>query len=160
ARADNARQALSIEPVSIAQEFARIVDAFEVVAEDGGVGLAAHGDGVVLADAMLLRRALTNLVSNALAHTPRGGRIELGAQADERGLALSVRDTGVGIAAEHLPKLFDRFYRVDAARSSAESTGLGLAVVKSIAELHGASVHVESVVGQGSVFSILFPATR
>ncbi len=160
ARADNARQALSIEPVSIAQEFARIVDAFEVVAEDGGVGLAAHGDGVVSADAMLLRRALTNLVSNALAHTPRGGRIELGAQADERGLALSVRDTGAGIAAEHLPKLFDRFYRVDAARSSAESTGLGLAVVKSIAELHGASVHVESVVGQGSVFSILFPATR
>ncbi len=160
ARADNARQAMTIEPVSIAQEFARLVDAFEVVAEEGGVRLAAEGDGVVMADAMLLRRALTNLLSNALAHTPRGGRIELRAELDERGLALSVRDTGEGIAEPHLPRLFDRFYRVDAARSSAESTGLGLAVVKSIAELHGASIQVRSVLGQGSVFTIRFPVSR
>jgi two-component system heavy metal sensor histidine kinase CusS len=160
ARADNARQAMTIEPVSIAQEFARLIDAFDAVAEEGGLTLQAHGEGVVMADAMLLRRALTNLVSNALAHTPRGGRIELRAQPDELGLSLSVRDTGVGIAEQHLPKLFDRFYRVDAARSSTESTGLGLAVVKSIAELHGASVHVHSVVGQGSEFTLRFPASR
>lgn len=160
ARADNARQAMTVEPVSIAQEFARLIDAFDAVAEEGGLTLQAHGDGIVMADAMLLRRALTNLVSNALAHTPRGGRIELRAQPDELGLSLSVRDTGVGIAEQHLPKLFDRFYRVDAARSSTESTGLGLAVVKSIAELHGASVHVHSVVGQGSEFTLRFPASR
>ncbi len=160
ARADNARQALTIEPVPIAAEFARLVDAFDVVAEEGGVTLAAHGDAVVLADAMLLRRALTNLLSNALAHTPRGGRIELRVEPDERGPALSVRDTGEGIAEQHLPRLFDRFYRVDAARSSTESTGLGLAVVKSIAELHGGSIQVQSVLGQGSVFTMRFPAAR
>ncbi len=160
ARADNAQQAMTIEPVTVAQEFARLIDVFEVVAEEGGVTLAAHGDGVVMADAILLRRALTNLLSNALAHTPRGGQIELRAESDERGLSLSVRDTGEGIAEIHLPRLFDRFYRVDAARSSTESTGLGLAVVKSIAELHGASVRVVSVFGQGSEFTMQFPASR
>jgi two-component system heavy metal sensor histidine kinase CusS len=159
ARADNARQAMTIEPVNIAREFARLIDVFETVAEESGVTLAAQGDGVVMADASLLRRALTNLLSNALAHTPREGRIELHADSGERGLSLSVRDTGEGIAEIHLPKLFDRFYRVDAARSSTESTGLGLAVVKSIAELHGASVHVRSVPGQGSEFTIHFPAS-
>jgi two-component system heavy metal sensor histidine kinase CusS len=160
ARADNARQAMAIEPVVVAREFARLIDVFEVVAEERGVTLAAHGEGVVMADAILLRRALTNLLSNALAHTPRGGHIELRAESDERRLWLSVRDTGVGIAEIHLPRLFDRFYRVDAARSSTESTGLGLAVVKSIAELHGASMHVRSVPGQGSEFTMQFPAAR
>jgi two-component system heavy metal sensor histidine kinase CusS len=160
ARADNARQAMTIEPVLVGEEFARLTDAFEVVAEERGVTLAAHGEGTVMADAILLRRALTNLLSNALAHTPDGGHIELRAESDERGLSLSVRDTGDGIAEVHLPKLFDRFYRVDAARSSAESTGLGLAVVKSIAELHGANMRVRSVLGQGSEFTMHFAAPR
>lgn len=156
ARADNAQQAMTFEPVAIEEEFARIVDAFEAVAEEGGVALATQGRGTVMADAILLRRALTNLLSNALAHTPRGGRVSLDANADD-GVAITVRDTGCGIAPEHLPKIFDRFYRVDPARSSAESTGLGLAVVKSIAELHGATMHVDSVAGVGSSFTMRFP---
>ncbi len=157
ARADNATQAMKIEPVVTAPEFARLVDAFEAIAEERGVTLAAHGDGVVDADALLLRRALTNLLSNALAHTPRDGHIELRAETVGGALELSVRDTGIGIAPEHLPKLFDRFYRVDAARSSSESTGLGLALAKSISELHGASIRVQSAPGQGSTFTIRFP---
>lgn len=159
ARADNARQAMTIEPVAVGEQFTRLVDAFDAVAEERGVALSAQGDGMLMADAMLLRRALTNLLSNALAHTPRGGAIELRAESVAGALELSVRDTGSGIAPEHLPKLFDRFYRVDAARSSPESTGLGLAVVKSIVELHGGSVRVQSVVGQGSTFTLRFPTS-
>lgn len=157
ARADNAQQALNLEPVAVDDEFARIVDAFEAVADEGGIALETAGRGVVIADAILLRRALTNLMSNALAHTPRGGRVRLEANAGERGVDITVRDTGCGIASEHLSRIFDRFYRVDPARSSAESTGLGLAVVKSIAELHGALVTVESAVGRGSAFTMHFP---
>lgn len=157
ARADNAQQAMNLEPVYVGDEFARIVDAFEAVADEGGVTLGASGSGTVMADAILLRRALTNLMSNALAHTPRGGRIQLEADTGERGVDITVRDTGCGIAAEHLTKIFDRFYRVDPARSSAESTGLGLAVVKSIAELHGATMTVDSRVGGGSAFTMHFP---
>ncbi len=157
ARADNAQQAMNLEPVSVDEEFARLVDAFEAVADERGVTLQAKGHGAVMADAILLRRALTNLLSNALAHTPRGGRIELEVRTGERGVDLAVRDTGSGIAPEHLSRIFDRFYRVDPARSSAESTGLGLSVVKSIAELHGATMAVDSVVGAGSSFAMHFP---
>jgi two-component system heavy metal sensor histidine kinase CusS len=73
-------------------------------------------------------------------------------------MVIAVSDDGDGIAAEHLPFLFDRFYRADAARSSADSTGLGLAVVRSIVELHGGSVDVASIVGRGSTFTLRFPA--
>lgn len=157
ARADNAQQAMNLEPVSINEEFARLVDAFEAVADESGVALESRGQGTVMADAILLRRALTNLLSNALAHTPRGGRVLLETVTDDGGVAITVRDTGCGIGPEHLAKIFDRFYRVDPARSSAESTGLGLAVVKSIAELHGATMAVESVVVEGSSFTMRFP---
>lgn len=157
ARADNAQQAMDLEPVAVDEEFARIVDAFEAVADEGGVTLESSGRGTVMADAMLLRRALTNLMSNALAHTPPGGRVQLEANTGERGVDVTVRDTGRGIAAQHLTRIFDRFYRVDPARSSAESTGLGLAVVKSIAELHGATITVDSSVGVGSAITMHFP---
>ncbi len=157
ARADNAQQAMNLEPVSVDEELARLVDAFDAVADEGGVALEATGHGSVMADAILLRRALTNLLSNALAHTPRGGRVQLEASTDEHGVDITIRDTGCGIAEEHLSKIFDRFYRVDPARSSAESTGLGLAVVKSIAELHGATMTVKSIIGIGSTFTMRFP---
>lgn len=157
ARADNAQQVMRLEPVSVGEEFARIADAFEAVADEGGVTLQTTGRGTVVADAILLRRALTNLLSNALAHTPRGGVVRLEASTTERGIDITVRDTGCGIAPEHLTRIFDRFYRVDPARSSAESTGLGLAVVKSIAELQGATMSVDSTVGAGASFTMHFP---
>jgi two-component system heavy metal sensor histidine kinase CusS len=157
ARADNAKQALHLEPVSIEQEFAKLTEAFDALAEEGGVALRAYGQGVVPADPMLLRRALSNLLSNALYHTPRAGLVEMSARAAPGGVEISVRDTGCGIAVADLPHVFDRFYRGDMARSSSESTGLGLALVRSIAELHGGSVGVESVLGQGSCFTFSLP---
>jgi two-component system heavy metal sensor histidine kinase CusS len=160
ARADNAQQALHPEVLSTRIEFGKVADFFEALAEEHRVKLLISGDCSVHADPLLLRRALSNLIANALRHTPAGGDIRLHAESRVDGVALSVTDTGCGIATEHLPHLFDRFYRVDAARSSSESTGLGLAVVKSIVELHGGEIAVESSLETGSRFTLVFPMRR
>jgi two-component system, OmpR family, heavy metal sensor histidine kinase CusS len=137
ARADNASQTVRPEPVALKTEFAKLIDFFGIMAEDQGITLRAEGDAEISADPLLLRRALSNFVANALQHTRRGGTVLLKAQATSERCDISVSDNGVGIAPEPLPYLFDRCYRVDAARSSTESTGLGLALVRTIAELQG-----------------------
>jgi two-component system phosphate regulon sensor histidine kinase PhoR len=106
--------------------------------------------------------AMSNLVSNAIRYTPAGGEIRV----SWRGLPdaraeFSVSDTGPGIASEHLPRLTERFYRVDRSRSrDTGGTGLGLAIVKHVCQRHGAKLKIESVLGKGSIFSIIFPAER
>ena len=109
-----------------------------------------------------LRSALSNLVSNAIRYTPAGGEIEVNWQPLPDGRAeFSVRDTGPGIAAEHIPRLTERFYRVDTSRSrETGGTGLGLAIVKHVSQRHGAELRIESTPGQGSRFAIVFPASR
>ncbi|MDQ2990695.1 MAG: heavy metal sensor histidine kinase, partial [Pseudomonadota bacterium] len=157
ARADNAKQVVRVEPLSTATEFLKLVEFFELMAEEQGVALVADGAVSLRADPLLLRQALSNLLANALRYTPRGGAIRLEASESGDAVVISVSDNGAGIAAEHLPHLFDRFYRADAARSAADSTGLGLAVVRSIAELHGGTVEVRSLVGAGATFALRFP---
>jgi two-component system heavy metal sensor histidine kinase CusS len=157
ARADNASQTLHTEGLSAGTEFGKLADFFGIMAEEKGIALRSEGDALVTADPLLLRRALSNLVANALRHTSRGGSVVMRAEVHDANVVLSVSDDGIGIADDHLPYLFDRFYRVDAARSAIDSTGLGLAVVRSIAELHGGTVSVESKPGQGSCFSMRFP---
>jgi two-component system heavy metal sensor histidine kinase CusS len=160
ARADNAEQGLRLEPVSTGVEFQKLVEFFEIGADDQGVTLQVDGECHLMADPLLLRRALSNLMTNALRYTPRGGTIVLKAQEQGGAVLISVCDNGAGIAQEHLPYLFDRFYRVDAARSATDSTGLGLAVVRSIVELHGGGVSVRSEPGQGACFEMRFPARQ
>jgi two-component system heavy metal sensor histidine kinase CusS len=160
ARADNAGQHLHLERVALADEFRKLVDFYEIAADEQGVTLLAQGEGELVADPVLLRRALSNLLANALRYTPRGGIVRLSAVRERGAVAIAVNDDGKGIAAEHLPFLFDRFYRADAARSSADSTGLGLAVVRSIAELHGGKAEVASVLGKGSTFTLRFPTDQ
>ena len=157
ARADNAEQHVHLEQVALAGEFRKLLEFYDIAADEQGVALEARGDGHLMADPLLLRRALSNLLANALRYTPRGGTIRLLSEHSRDTVAISVSDTGSGIADKHLPHLFDRFYRADAARSSTDSTGLGLAVVRSIAELHGGMVEVQSSVGQGSTFTLRFP---
>ncbi|HEX7019441.1 MAG TPA: ATP-binding protein [Gemmatimonadaceae bacterium] len=112
---------------------------------------------VVHADPTALRQVLSNLVSNAVRHTPRGS-ITIFSRRVPGGVAVGVRDTGVGIPAEHLSRIFERFYRVDVARSRAEGgTGLGLAIVRHLVEAHGGRVTAESTVGQGTVIIATFP---
>lgn len=119
--------------------------------------------GLALAGAASeLRSALTNLVTNAVRYTPAGGRIDVEWQRLPDGkVELSVADTGPGIAPEHLPRLSERFYRVDRSRSrESGGTGLGLAIAKHVAQRHGGELRIASTPGQGSRFSIVFPASR
>ncbi len=109
-------------------------------------------------NAPLLEQALVNLIDNAVKYSPAGGRVRVAAQAEPEEVRLAVQDWGQGIEAKHLPRLFERFYRVDKARSrKLGGTGLGLAIVKHIAQAHGGKVSVESVPGQGSTFFIHLP---
>jgi len=110
----------------------------------------------ITGDAYRLKQLLSNLVNNAIKYTPEGGTITLSLFREGEWACLEVSDTGIGIPPEHLPHMFDRFYRVDKARSRAGGgTGLGLAIVKGIAEQHGGKVSVVSELGKGSTFTAL-----
>jgi two-component system, OmpR family, heavy metal sensor histidine kinase CusS len=128
----------------------------EAIAEERRLQIICAGEGEVYADPVLFGRAVSNLVDNAVRFTPDGGRIEISLTMTVEHAEIAVEDTGCGIAAEHVPRIFDRFYRVDASRSS-EGTGLGLALVKSIADLHGGAVAVTSEVGRGTRVTLRFP---
>ena len=119
-------------------------------------------EAVLMGEVRELQSALSNLVSNAVRYTPTGGRISVSAdQSVDGNLLIEVRDTGAGIAAEHLPRLTERFYRVDRSRSrESGGTGLGLAIVKHVMQRHGGSLSISSELGQGSCFKLIFPATR
>ncbi|GAA4420513.1 phosphate regulon sensor histidine kinase PhoR [Acidovorax lacteus] len=120
-------------------------------------------DGVELAGAMSeLQSAFSNLISNAVRYTPAGGEITVRWRRNPQGdVVFSVADTGPGIAAEHIPRLTERFYRVDRSRSrETGGTGLGLAIVKHVLQRHGASLQIVSTVGVGSTFTVVFPVTR
>jgi two-component system phosphate regulon sensor histidine kinase PhoR len=118
----------------------------------------APGAETVFADATALRQILGNLVDNSIRYTT-DGRITVFAEPERDGLWIGVRDTGIGIAPEHLPRIFERFYRADAARSrAAGGTGLGLAIVKHLAEAHGGRVRADSSVGRGTTIATFFPS--
>jgi len=130
-------------------------------AADGQVGFAlelAPDAAAVHADPDGLRQVLTNLLDNSLRYTPAGGRIVCRTAREGGGVALSVADTGQGIGSDHLPRIFERFYRADASRSRDEGgTGLGLAIVKHIVEAHGGHVRAESERGRGTTVYCWFP---
>jgi two-component system heavy metal sensor histidine kinase CusS len=137
----------------------KIIAYYEAIAEERTVKIQGVGEGMVFADPLLFGRMLSNLIDNALRHTPAGGEIDVSVRTLPNETEIVVRDSGSGIAAEHLPRVFDRFYRADASRSS-EGSGLGLALVKSIAELHGGSVAIASELNHGTSVTIRFPARR
>ncbi|MHB1871327.1 MAG: heavy metal sensor histidine kinase [Steroidobacteraceae bacterium] len=159
AYAEHTRRSPERAALDAAHEMQAVEDFYQVLAEESGVELTCAAGGQVFADPHLLRRALSNLVSNALKHTPRGGRVRIeGERAPDGGFNLRVSDTGMGIAPEHLPRLADRFYRVDPARTAGPGgSGLGLAIVKSIMDLHGGTLSIESVVGRGTTANLYFP---
>ncbi|WP_031437010.1 heavy metal sensor histidine kinase [Methylobacter tundripaludum] len=160
ARAENTGIPLRTTRLDGRAELEAVCSYHEALAEEKGVRLICEGQGGLYADAQLFKRVLSNLLLNALQHTPRGGEIRLSLDSAGDGSAsVSVQDTGCGIAAENLPKLFDRFYRVDPARS-AEGTGLGLAIVKSIMDLHDGSVVINSELNQGTVVTLHFTAKQ
>ncbi len=122
------------------------------------VALGHEDQASAWGDADLLKQLLLNLVDNAVAYTPPGGRVELSLDVDGAQARLSVRDTGPGIPAADLERIFERFYRLDEARTRRSGgAGLGLAIARWIAEAHGGHIAVESVVDQGSVFTLVLP---
>jgi len=141
----------------------RVAEAFRPVAERKRQQLAAEvapGAGTLQADGTLLERALSNLVDNALKYTPEGGRIRIAGGADGGHVSLSVEDNGLGIPEADLPRIFERFYRVDKSRSrDLGGTGLGLSIVKHIVQLHGGTISVRST-PSGSTFIVRVPARR
>ncbi len=122
------------------------------------VVLGAEDQVIIVGDRDRLKQVLLNLVDNAIKYTPQGGQVTLGLTQDDAWAQIFVRDTGIGIAPDHIPNLFDRFYRVDKARSrDAGGTGLGLAIAKSVIDAHNGKIQVESQVGQGSTFTVWLP---
>lgn len=161
ARADNAQVSLCREAISMNQELSRIAEYFSGMAEERQLHIDTTGEGSLMADPVLLRRAISNLVMNAIQHSPSGGKITLRSSEQIAGkVVISVTNSGVGIPADLLPRVFDRFYRVESARSgSRSSSGLGLAIVKCIANLHGGGVRVESAPDRLTTFYLELPKT-
>jgi two-component system phosphate regulon sensor histidine kinase PhoR len=136
-------------------------DAKALSAGRQAITLAIGDAATVLGSRDELASAFGNLVSNAVRYTAEGGRIALDWRLSERGGEFSVTDTGIGIAAEHIPRLTERFYRVDRSRSRGTGgTGLGLAIVKHVLIRHQAELVIESEPGQGSKFTVLLPSRR
>jgi len=163
ARSESPLTQLRREPVDVGELLGGVQEYYEASAADGGVSLTTTvADKPVIAelDRTLLQRAVGNLVSNALANTPCGGAVVMGTRADPSAICIEVSDTGVGIPAEALPRVFDRFFRVDSSRSQGSGgTGLGLAIVQSIVQLHGGNVQISSQPGQGTRVTLHVPAS-
>jgi two-component system heavy metal sensor histidine kinase CusS len=159
ARAENAETVLKRSPLDIRREAEAVREFYEVVAEEQGVEVACTGEGKLNADPLLFRQALGNLLSNALHYTPRGGKVLIAVAQPASGWTdISVTDTGAGINSEHLPHIFDRFYRADHSRTqNPQGFGLGLAIVKSILTLHGGTVAIKSAPGAGTTVVLRFP---
>ncbi len=133
----------------------KIREFYEAISQEQGVEIHCQGEGEIYAEPVLFRRALINLITNALRFTPSGGRVTVSLAHRNGGADVSVADTGCGIPSEHVPNVFNRFFRGDAQRSAA-GTGLGLSIVKSIMQIHDGSVSVQSERGKGTVVTLAF----
>ncbi|WP_339650487.1 heavy metal sensor histidine kinase [Halopseudomonas pelagia] len=152
---------IPFEPVQLEHEAARLIELFSLPAEEKQIGLNMDGAGIVLGDRLMIQRAISNLLSNAIRHSPIMSNVHLTIERRQQTISLAVSNTGEGIPAQHLPHLFERFYRVDPSRSRSEGgTGLGLAIIRSIMSLHGGSAKVSSIPGGVTVFSLIFPVVE
>jgi two-component system OmpR family sensor kinase/two-component system sensor histidine kinase BaeS len=156
---------LPLDPqrLDVPQLLADVRDAFACQADEAGISLVIDTPESLpplVADPQRLGQILGNLLANALRHTPPGGEITLGAAPTTKGVRLWVADTGEGVRPEDLPRIFDRFWRADPARSHEPGVGmgLGLAIAKSLVEAHGGRIWAESQVGQGTKVSCILPS--
>jgi two-component system phosphate regulon sensor histidine kinase PhoR len=168
ARVESGETRFETEPVPPVELLHDAEESFREIARGHGVDLqimdSNNGSGSVeslpqvLADREAIHQVFSNLIDNAMKYGRGGGRVELGARAAQRGIEFYVKDFGGGISSEHLPRLFERFYRVDKARSrESGGTGLGLAIAKHIMRAHGGSIRAESELNHGSVFLFTLP---
>ena len=160
AKADNNQIIPNREPIDLTEEIGDLLEYYNVLAEEKSITLALSGKGQVIGDRLMLRRAVSNLLSNALRHTPNGGMVTVRIVEAENGkMHIAVKNSGTEIPSEHLPRLFDRFYRVDSSRQrTTESSGLGLAITRSIVLAHGGEVDVYSANGL-TCFTLSLPSS-
>jgi signal transduction histidine kinase len=151
---------LQLEPVNLAELARQAVDLYEDLAEDRrlSIHVDTQEDVWVRGDRSRLRQVLANLVDNAVKYTPPGGRIELRTQRDGPEAVVTVEDTGIGIAPDELPQIWERLYRGDKSRSE-RGLGLGLSLVRAIVQAHSGTVTARSRLGEGSSFQLRLPAT-
>ncbi|MEX2120590.1 MAG: heavy metal sensor histidine kinase [Pirellulales bacterium] len=161
-RQDAGLQPPGQEVVQIDELLADLVANLQLVAQEKGVDLALDRNEPcqLLGDSRQFRRLLYNLVDNAIKYTAAPGTVSLASRKENGLLAIVVADTGIGISAEHLPRIFDRFYRVDPARSDENGAGLGLAICQSLVRAMGGTIRVESIVGRGTTFTVAFSIPR
>ncbi|KRA98961.1 MULTISPECIES: heavy metal sensor histidine kinase [unclassified Pseudomonas] len=146
------------ELIELEDEALKVADLFSLSAQEKRINLSVVGSARVLGDRLMIQRAISNLLSNALRHCPAGETVSLLIEQGTSNVSLLVSNPGAGIEAHHLPYLFERFYRVDSSRSRAQgSTGLGLAIVRSIMSLHQGVAQVQSLPGTMTVFRLGFP---
>jgi len=156
ARADADREPIERKWFDARATVEKIAAFYQTIADDYHVAISCKGEGQIYADPVLFERAVGNLVDNALRFTTQNGSIQIVLAEDAANFEVGVSDNGCGIAPEHLPRVFDRFYRAESSRGS-DGAGLGLALVKSIVDLHGGSTTIESELGRGTTVTLTFP---
>ncbi|MFK3970630.1 heavy metal sensor histidine kinase [Pseudomonas sp. NPDC087358] len=160
ARADDAQAALNLQSLDLAEELQRVTGYFEGLAEERQMSLNSQGDGQLKADPLLLRRALSNLVANAIRYADEGSAIDIRVETASGQCRIEVENQGPTLSESTLAKLFDRFYRGDASRhQSSDSNGLGLAIVAAIMQFHGGEVTASQPVPGTIRFTLAFPAS-
>ena len=156
ARVDAAREPIAPMRFDARAAVEKIASFYQMIADDHHVTIRCSGEGQIYADSALFERAVGNLVDNALRFTPRNGSIQIALAERATDFEVAVSDNGSGIAPQHLPRVFDRFYRAESSRGS-DGAGLGLALVKSIVDLHDGSARIQSEVGRGTTVTLIFP---
>jgi signal transduction histidine kinase len=152
---------LDLETFPLAPVISLLVELYDDVAQEKDIAVTAAIDpsGQVTADRNRLQLLLSNLLDNALKYTPNGGRVEIAAEFHPNEVRITVRDTGIGIDADDLPRIWDRLYRADKSRSQ-RGLGRGRSLVKAFVDAHGGAATVTSQPGSGSLFLIIFPRKK
>ena len=156
ARVDASREPIARKRFDARAAVEKIAAFYQTIADDRHVTISCSGEGQIYADPDLFERAVGNLLDNALGFTPENGSIQIALSEHDADFEVAVSDSGCGIAPEHLPRVFDRFYRAESSRGS-DGAGLGLALVKSIVDLHGGSATIQSEIGSGTTVTLRFP---
>jgi two-component system heavy metal sensor histidine kinase CusS len=158
ARTENPKLDIKKESVNVANEIHLICEFYQAMADEKNIQITREGNATLSVNKIMFERMLSNLISNALKYTPEKGSIQIMTRQHDQAVEIILQDNGIGIEAKHIPKLFQRFYRIDSARArSAGGVGLGLPIVKSIVELHHGSITITSEREKGTKVTLVFP---